>query len=181
MTSFVCTHACVKISSVQGIQYSGIQKPSEHFQTVVVHQEFSNCDMPARFSKLSTEEGKMLQQLRSKAGCQLTTIGLFDNVPGEEEFECVSMTGGSKRRLAADVPSMDGYGKTDVKKIGKLATGKIPALTVALPPGVADVETWGRTIMENGKFSHRSLAHEEMRTSAELPVSSYVDWLTAFG
>ena len=108
------------------------------------------------FSKLSTEEGKVLKDLLAKAGFQLSKTddtnasdsdlltGLFEGMSGDEgfEYEYVPMSDGSKRCLAEAEPAFEEYGKTDVKKVNKPTVG---------------LETWGRTIMEKGKFGYRQL------------------------
>ena len=130
----------------------------------------------------------MLKELLAKAGFHVdktsaTSLqdqdlltGLFEGMTGDEEFEHVSMTDGSKRRLCAESENSEGYGKVEVKKSdrGKSSSG---SMKVTLPPGVADLEMWGRTVMEKGKFASRKFSYEEMRTSAEQIVSSYVEWL----
>ena len=165
-------------------------KPSKTWSNPHPVHLFTFLEKPAMFSKLSPEEGKVLKELLSKAGFQFSKnddteasdsdllTGLFEGMSGDEGFEYVPMSDGSKRRLAEAEPAFEGYGKIDVKKVNKPSSGASSALVKGLPPGVADVETWGRTIMEKGKFSHRQLSYEEMRACAELPVSSYVDWLT---
>ena len=141
------------------------------------------------FSKLSSEESKALKQLLAKAGfsCdksdassladQDLLTGVFEGMAGDEEFEHVAMTDGSKRRLYAENEEVNRYGKTEVKKIGKDGASSGTPRAGMLPPGVADVEMWGRTLMEKGKFAHRHFAYEEMRVCTEQPVSSYVEWL----
>ena len=141
------------------------------------------------FSKLSSDEGKVLKDLLTKAGFQLPKTddtkaadsdlltGLFEGMSGDEGFEYVPMSDGSKRRLAEAEPAFEGYGKTDVKKVNKPTSGVSSGQAKGFPPGVADLEMWGRTVMEKGKFGYRRLSYEEMRISAELTVSSYVDWL----
>ena len=143
-------------------------------------------------SKLSSEEGKVLKQLLAKAGFPMdktsaTSLhdqdlltGVFEGMIGDEEFEHVSMTDGSKRRLCAESENSEGYGKVEVKKSDRGKSNRLPSsgsMEVTLPPGVTDLEMWGRTMMEKGKFASRKFSYEEMRTSAEQIVSSYVEWL----
>ena len=182
------------MSTIRNVQFETLEptalKPSEGRVQSSISASVTLPEKPAMFSKLSTEEGKVLKDLLAKAGFQLSKTddtnasdsdlltGLFEGTSGEEGFEYVPMSDGSKRRLAEAEPAFEGYGKTDVKKVNNPTSGASSGCVKGLPPGVVDVETWGHTLMEKGKFGYRQLSYEEMRTCAELPVSSYVDWLT---
>eukprot|EP00435_Cladocopium_sp_Y103_P030418 s52_g7.t1 len=156
---------------------------------LVPERQHISPGFPAMFSKLSSEESKVLKQLLEKAGFQVTKndapttpnqdllTGLFEGMIGDEEFEYVPMTDTSKRRLTAADPSTEGYGKTELKKKSDHGMASASPNVHTLPPGVTDLEMWGRTIMEKGKFASRQYAYEEMRASTEQTVSSYVEWL----
>ena len=137
-------------------------------------------------SKLSSEESKALTALLRKAGYQIPGDGYSAAMMAEspksgeddEGFECVSMSDASKRRLTAvDEPQQDGYGQSVVKKMSSPPAAVVSIQKPKLPPGVDDLEQWGRTIMEKGKYMKDGYSYEELRSHTDQAVQAYVTWL----
>ena len=47
---------------------------------------------------------------------------------------------------------------------------------VALPPGISDLETWGRIIIDFGKLSAQEVSYAHVVKSADPQMISYVKW-----
>ena len=102
----------------------------------------------------------------------------FEMVSPEPGFKSVpgAMTGGSKRRLTGEeIPDSKSMptAKPDKKKV----IGKPSKSSVELPPGVPDAMTWGRTLIEVGKYSKAGLSYAELSESSEPEKQSYCKWM----
>ena len=50
---------------------------------------------------------------------------------------------------------------------------------VSLPPGVPNVQTWGRTVMSFGKYMKSGLTYDQMYRSSDSQIMSYCQWCRA--
>ena len=137
-------------------------------------------------SELSDEESRALKALLRKAGYQIPNDGYSAALMAESPksgnddkgFECVSMSDASKRRLAAvDEPPKDDDGQSLVKKMFSSPAGGKAVSKPKLPPGVEDLDQWGRTVMEKGKYAKNEYTYEELRSHTDQAVQAYVSWL----
>ena len=143
---------------------------------------------------LSAEERHLLMTLQQRA-CNSQEI--LTESEGLEEWGLASegqgcaMSDASKRRMTEFVGHADhppaGYTSLapspplhpfistvegDPVQLGTTKKGTM----IAFPPGVADLSTWGSTILEFGKFGGIEFTYEDLMRSGEKEHKSYVKW-----
>ena len=47
---------------------------------------------------------------------------------------------------------------------------------IKLPPGVEDMKTWGRTVLEIGKYADKGWTYDDMQSSSAADVQRYCKW-----
>ena len=140
---------------------------------------------PSDTMNLSQHE-RDLEMLRGlqKAG---SLEGLVAMVQREtsQQLPIGAMTDGAKRRLESDdesfqcvSPTGDGYASS-----APLAGTAMPVDPALLPPGVKDLEEWGRTICELPKVKDLNMSYKELRLAADSGDSDkgkYLAWVRSF-
>ena len=145
---------------------------------------------------LSSEEKALLESLLIRAKFSAGETGDHPNEPGASSVSDWSLLTGqmsdaSKRLHSPDpekrskaycgtspVPtplpsggsiSPDAFSE---KTFGYTRRGQL----IALPPGVNDLQSWGRTVLDFGKYMSRGWTYEKFLLSEEADVKNYVKW-----
>lgn len=138
--------------------------------------------------KLSPALKSLLDQVKAEG---LTGLLLHElEKDGELEFEMVAasperirdesgtMSDASKRRLTAEtageVPASIAYAKAMPAARQKSGQG-----SVSFPPGIDTLATWGKTLIETGKFGKANLSYEELSSSTDREKQSYCRWMVS--
>ena len=75
--------------------------------------------------------------------------------------------------MPAPLPaSASGVTPLEIQAFGVTRKG----VPVTLPPGIVDLEMWGRSVLEFGKYVSHGWTYKEMITSQDPEVRSYVKW-----
>ncbi|CAE7202201.1 unnamed protein product [Symbiodinium sp. CCMP2592] len=65
------------------------------------------------------------------------------------------------------------------KAMNRKEKNKAPASTSSMPPDVSDLEQWGHTVIEFGKFKNSNMSYFELATSDTKEMNSYKVWVVS--
>eukprot|EP00435_Cladocopium_sp_Y103_P025991 s1599_g6.t1 len=146
---------------------------------------------------LSSEEQQLLQSLMLRSSLTQpresadSVEGSVISDSGWSVMHEAAMTDASKRRLA-ESPPREARGSGYVSRampapLPGSSSGVIPleiqafgatrkGVPVTLPPGIVDLNMWGRSVLEFGKYSSRNWTYQDVVSHQDPEVRSYVKW-----
>eukprot|EP00435_Cladocopium_sp_Y103_P073313 s9_g43.t1 len=123
-----------------------------------------------------SELREILRHAQQAGHLQAVMESLSSEIP-DSEFEYIpsdgAMTDASKRRMTEPPEKEAVMSGAEVK-----GTSASPAsFGLKLPPGIHDIDEWGRTLLLTGKYARAKFSYEELYRSEKNEHRSYCTWM----